>query len=258
MSNKSRRHPRTNQPRHPQLRRQITAAYAVFGGALAASFIAIGTASATPTDLDPFEDLLPAGSTAAQIAGAQADDAALAAANPALAAQLDAGVDDGTITFAGADLDPHQDLFGVNLPGIFLDTNVPAPIRAFFDPIFDKMLMQPGFPAPPDVDAFSDFGFSNGPTLDKEYPMASGQLDPLVDKGLGEAGATPPPADADPMTDLAQAFDPTGFNANGAPVDFIAQVATQLDAVLLPTGLGLVLDPVADDIISGFGITGSF
>ena len=60
--------------------------------------------------------------------------------------------------------------------------------------------------------------------------------------------------DADPLSDLVQALDPSAFNVLGLPDDALGLLASGLDADLLaPLGLGTLLDPVIDDLVgSGF------
>jgi hypothetical protein len=54
------------------------------------------------------------------------------------------------------------------------------------------------------------------------------------------------PADHDPFTDLVLAFDPH------YATDGLGTLATDFDAVLAPTGLGIGLDQLIDGFISLF------
>jgi hypothetical protein len=56
--------------------------------------------------------------------------------------------------------------------------------------------------------------------------------------------------DADPVSDLIGALDPSAFNVLGAPDDALGVLAAGLDADLLaPLGLGALLDPVIDNLV---------
>ncbi len=93
-------------------------------------------------------------------------------------------------------------------------------------------------------------------TLDSQLaasdPNLAAQLDATVDSA--STGTT----DADPFVDLLQAFDPSAFSSTGAPADFLAEIAVELDTALAPSGISAALDPIADTIISDFGVTGTF
>jgi hypothetical protein len=86
-------------------------------------------------------------------------------------------------------------------------------------------------------------------------PLGLGSLlDPLIDDlvgtgtlGFGSAAAL---VDADPLSDLIGALDPSAFTALGAPDDVLGVLAAGLDADLLaPLGLGSLLDPVIDNLV---------
>ncbi len=77
------------------------------------------------------------------------------------------------------------------------------------------------------------------------------ELDPIVDQwvsSLPSGAATL--VDADPVSDLVGALDPSAFNALGAPDDALGLLAVGLDNDLLaPLGLGALLDPVIDNLV---------
>ncbi len=325
MSNKS-RYPRTNERRR-RWAATGTGVGITVGGAVAAAFISMGTASALPdTEPDPTLDLLQAtqpDATQSMIAHATNADRALAMLNPTLAGQLDANVDNAIATgnllpSSGTDADAFLDLQNAGFlhgsTGAVLDSQLPG-LAQQLDPYVDQLLgSQPpptndldpftdaapnatgteltaltnaetslatsnpalagqldtlvdqamangGLPVgnPGDANAFSELGLANGSTLDANFASLSQQLDPLVDQALGttevpgtELPVTPPPGDIDPFTDLAQAFDANAFTAAGAPTDAIGAFATELDAMVASTGMGVALDTMADQIIAGF------
>ena len=64
---------------------------------------------------------------------------------------------------------------------------------------------------------------------------------------MGNAPAARAVVDADPLTDLIGAFDPSAFSATDAPLDTLGLVGYYIDTYLLgPTGLGTELDPIVD------------
>jgi hypothetical protein len=296
------------------------------GGAVAAAFISMGTASAVPdTEPDPTLDLLQAtqpDATQSMIAHAENADRALAMLNPTLAGQLDTNVDNAIATgnflpSSGSDADAFLDLQNAGdlhgNTGAVLDSQLPGLAR-LLDPYVDQLLGTPpptsdldpfadaapnatgteltdltnadtalatsnpalagqldtlvdqamangGLPVgnPGDANAFSELGLANGPTLDADFASLSQQLDPLVDQALGqteipgtEVPVTPPLGDVDPFADLAQAYDPNAFTAAGAPSDVIGAFATELDAFIASSPMGVALDTMADQIIAGF------
>jgi hypothetical protein len=67
---------------------------------------------------------------------------------------------------------------------------------------------------------------------------------------MGTAPVAGAVVDADPLSDLIGALDPSAFNALGAPDDALGLLASTLDADLLgPLGLGVALDPVIDNLL---------
>ena len=76
-------------------------------------------------------------------------------------------------------------------------------------------------------------------------------LDPTVDSWLSSlpSGAASV-LDADPVSDLVGALDPSAFTAVGVPDDVLGVLASGLDADLLaPLGLGALLDRVIDGLV---------
>jgi hypothetical protein len=76
-------------------------------------------------------------------------------------------------------------------------------------------------------------------------------LDPSVDSYVSSlpSGAASV-LDADPVSDLVGALDPSAFTALGVPDDVLGVLASGLDADLLaPLGLGTLLDPVIDGLV---------
>jgi hypothetical protein len=127
----------------------------------------------------------------------------------------------------------------------------------------------------PDVDAISDligafdpnaFSSSGAPTdaigllgygLDTYLlgPTGLGDaLDPIVDDWLTSlpsgAASAASVLDADPVSDLIGAVDPSAFSTLGAPTDVLGELASGLDpSLLVPTGLGAALDPIIDGLV---------
>lgn len=67
---------------------------------------------------------------------------------------------------------------------------------------------------------------------------------------MGTAPVAGAIVDADPVSDLVGALDPSAFTALGAPDDFLGVLAAGLDADLLaPLGLGTLLDPIIDNLV---------
>ncbi|HEY2196905.1 MAG TPA: hypothetical protein VGH69_04220 [Mycobacterium sp.] len=130
---------------------------------------------------------------------------------------------------AVVDADPLTDLIGAFDPNAFNSSDAPTDALGLLGYYTDTYLL--------------------GPT------GLGTELDPMVDSWLtpttsGAASVL----DADPLTDLIGALDPSAFNALGAPDDVLGLLASGLDADLLaPTGLGGLLDPVIDGLLgSGF------
>jgi hypothetical protein len=79
-------------------------------------------------------------------------------------------------------------------------------------------------------------------------------LDPIVDdwlSSLPSGGASAASVlDADPVSDLIGAVDPSAFSTLGAPTDVLGELASGLDtSLLVPTGLGAALDPIIDGLV---------
>jgi hypothetical protein len=108
--------------------------------------------------------------------------------------------------------------------------------------------------ADPDLDPFKDlYGFNaagiNAWTMSADDSLATSApafattLDGLVDSFNA--------ADADPLSDWVNAIDPTAFSPNGLPTDSLGDFAVTLDYELFwPTGLGALLDPIVDSMLS--------
>jgi hypothetical protein len=79
-------------------------------------------------------------------------------------------------------------------------------------------------------------------------------LDPIVDDWLSSlpsgAASAASVLDADPVSDLIGAVDPSAFSTLGAPTDVLGELASGLDtSLLVPTGLGAALDPIIDGLV---------
>ncbi len=152
-----------------------------------------------------------------------------------LGTELDPIVDSWlTPSTAGAaatlDADPLTDLIGAFDPNAFNSLDAPTDALGLVGYYIDTYLL--------------------GPT------GLGTELDPIVDSWLTPtttgAAAT---LDADPLTDLVAALDPSAFNVLGAPDDVLGLLASGLDADLLaPTDLGALLDPVIDGLL-GSGLS---
>jgi hypothetical protein len=77
-------------------------------------------------------------------------------------------------------------------------------------------------------------------------------LDPTIDTWVGTITVGPGPAtDADPLSDLIAAFDPTAFGNPDVPTDPLGLFGYYTDTYLLgPSGLGDALDPSVDSYVS--------
>jgi hypothetical protein len=154
---------------------------------------------------------------------------ALSVGTAAGAAAVAALMSMGTAPVAGAvvDADPVSDLIGALDPSAF---NVLG--------------------APDDALGVLAVGLDN----DLLAPLGLGTLlDPVIDDLVGTGpfgfGATSL-LDADPLSDLIGALDPSAFNVFGLPDDALGLLAAGLDADLLaPLGMGSLLDPVIDDLV---------
>jgi hypothetical protein len=77
---------------------------------------------------------------------------------------------------------------------------------------------------------------------------------------MGTAPVAGAVVDADPVSDLVGALDPSAFTVLGVPDDALGLLAAGLDNDLLaPLGLGALLDPVIDGLVgSPFGAASVF
>jgi hypothetical protein len=146
-------------------------------------------------------------------------------------AVIAASISMGTAPAAGAvvDADPLTDLIGAFDPNAFNSSDAPTDALGLLGYGIDTYLL--------------------GPT-----GLAT-ELDPMVDDWLSSlAPGSASVFDADPVSHLIGALDPSAFNAVGLPDDALGLLASGLDADLLaPLGLGALLDPIVDDLVgSGF------
>jgi hypothetical protein len=153
---------------------------------------------------------------------------ALSFGTAAGAALIAASISTGTAPVAGAvvDADPITDLIGAFDPLAFNASDAPTDFLGLVGYGVDTYLL--------------------GPT-----GLATA-LDPVVDDWLSSmvpsGGATL--VDADPLSDLVGALDPTAFNALVAPDDLLGLLAVGLDNDLLaPLGLSVLVDPVIDSLV---------
>jgi hypothetical protein len=87
-----------------------------------------------------------------------------------------------------------------------------------------------------------------------DFPTVDALLDPYVEELVSSlpsgAASAATVGDADPVSDLIGALDPSAFNALGAPDDALGLLASGLDADLLASlGLGTPLDSVIDGLV---------
>jgi hypothetical protein len=132
----------------------------------------------------------------------------------------------GTAPAAGAvvDADPLTDLIGHFDPLAFNASDAPTDSLGLVGYYIDTYLL--------------------GPT------GLGTELDPIVDGWLASAtSGAASVLDADPVSDLVGALDPSAF-VLGVPVDALGLLAAGLDNDLLaPLGLGALLDPVIDGLV---------
>jgi hypothetical protein len=160
---------------------------------------------------------------------------ALSLGTAAGAACVAALVSMGTAPVAGAvvDADPLSDLIGALDPSAFTALGTPDDALGLLAAGLDTNLLDP---------------LGLGAALD---PL----IDDLVGTGTGFGAATTV-GDADPLSDLIGALDPSAFTALGTPDDALGVLAAGLDADLLaPLGLGALLDPIIDNLV---GVGGPF
>jgi hypothetical protein len=134
----------------------------------------------------------------------------------------------GTITVGpgpATDADPLSDLIAAFDPNSFTAAGAPTDVLGLFAYYTDTYLLGPS-------------GLGDA-------------LDPSVDSYLSSLPtAAASVLDADPVSDLTAALDPSAFNALGLPDDVLGDLASGLDADLLaPLGLGALLDPVIDGLV---------
>jgi hypothetical protein len=227
----------------PRGRRIALSCGTAAGAALIAASVSMGTAPAAGadiTDADPVSDLMGAfDSQAFNAAGAPTDALGLFGyytdtyllGPTGLGDPLDPTIDQlvGTIPVGpgpATDADPVSDLIGA----------------------FDSQAFDSTSGAPTDPLGLLAYG------LDTYLLGPSGlgdALDPSVDSYVSSlpSGAASV-LDADPVSDLIGALDPSAFNALGVPDDVLGDLAAGLDADLLaPLGLGALLDPVIDGLV---------
>jgi hypothetical protein len=235
------------------------------GAALIAASISMGTAPVAGADVlgtDTVSDLIGA-----------SDSQALAAAgvsNTLALSYLIEAFDPNSFNAAGAPTD------ALGLFGYYTDTYLlgPTGLDAELAPLVQELVgtVTVGSGPATDADPLSDlvgafdpnsFSSAGAPTdalgllaygLDTYLLGPSGlgdALDPSVDSYVSSLpSAAASVLDADPVSDLTAALDPSAFNALGLPDDVLGDLASGLDADLLaPLGLGALLDPVIDGLV---------
>ncbi|MFZ0903582.1 MAG: hypothetical protein WAN71_06840 [Mycobacterium sp.] len=96
-----------------------------------------------------------------------------------------------------------------------------------------------------------------GRRLAFSFGTAAGAAVIAASISMGTAPVASAIGDADPLSDLVGALDPSAFNILGLPDDALGLLASGLDADLLaPLGLGALLDPVIDDLVGSGGFFG--
>lgn len=197
------------------------------GGAMAAAFLSMGTASAdvADTEPDPFTDLLGANASATDLATAHAADMTLVTANPDLAASLDNLYDVNSVD-SPIDNDVFQDLLGPNATAVQLALALlSGGGGTFFDEGFDSGVTAPvsGMEPDPYTDLLdlgpnaTDVQLGEAAELDKVLaqlePGFAAQLDDLFDT------SPIPPGDNDPFEDLLPANAPATQVAQAIVLD---------------------------------------
>jgi hypothetical protein len=134
----------------------------------------------------------------------------------------------GTITVGpgpATDADPLSDWIGAFDPNAFSTAGAPTDALGLLGYYTDTYLLGP-----------SGLGDALDPSVDSYVSsLPSGAASVL---------------DADPVSDLVGALDPSAFTALGVPDDVLGVLASGLDADLLaPLGLGALLDPVIDGLV---------
>jgi hypothetical protein len=212
------------------------------GAALIAASISMGTAPAARadiTDADPVSDLIGAfDPNSFSATGAPTDALGLFGyytdtyllGPSGLGDPLDPTIDTwvGTITVGpgpATDADPLSDWIGAFDPNAFSTAGAPTDALGLLGYYTDTYLLGP-----------SGLGDALDPSVDSYVSsLPSGAASVL---------------DADPVSDLVGALDPSAFTALGVPDDVLGVLASGLDADLLaPLGLGALLDPVIDGLV---------
>jgi hypothetical protein len=234
---------RNARTRTPRGRRLALSCGTAAGAALIAAAISMGNAPAARadiTDADPVSDLIGAFDPNAfnSTSGAPTDALGLLAYGldtyllgpSGLGDPLDPTIDQlvGTIPVGpgpATDADPLSDLIAAFDPNSFTAAGAPTDALGLFAYYTDTYLLGPS-------------GLGDA-------------LDPSVDSYLSSLPtAAASVLDADPVSDLVGALDPSAFNALGLPDDVLGDLASGLDADLLaPLGLGALLDPVIDGLV---------
>ena len=201
--------------------RRIALSFGTAAGAavIAASF-SMGTApvaGADVSDADAVSSLVGALDPSAFSAASVADTAV--------------GVPDAAETVASADAISY--LIDALDPDQFTSSGAPAGVFGLVGYYLDNYLFGPTaiFPG---VDAFLD-------------PYVE-ELVSSLPSGAASAASV---LDADPVSDLIGAVDPSAFSTLGAPTDVLGELASGLDTDLMaPTGLADALDPVIDGLLN--------
>ncbi len=233
---------RNTRIRTPRGRRIALSCGTAAGAALIAASISMGNAPAARADVidaDPVSDLVGAfDPNSFSAAGAPTDALGLFAyytdtyllGPSGLGDALDPTIDQlvGTIAVGpgpATDADPLSDLIAAFDPNSFTAAGAPTDALGLFAYYTDTYLLGPS-------------GLGDA-------------LDPSVDSYVSSLpSAAASVLDADPVSDLVGALDPSAFNALGLPDDVLGNLASGLDADLLaPLGLGALLDPVIDGLV---------
>jgi hypothetical protein len=238
------------------------------GAAVVAASISMGTPPVAGADVSDADAI-------SHLAGALDSNAVSAAGVPDVDAisHLIEAFDPNAFSSSGAPTD------ALGLLGYGLDTYLlgPTGLDALLAPDVDELVgsVTVGSTPPSDPDPVSDligafdpnaFSSSGAPTdalgllaygLDTYLlgPTGLGDaLDPIVDDWLSSlpsgAASAASVLDADPVSDLIGAVDPSAFSTLGAPTDVLGELASGLDtSLLVPTGLGAALDPIIDGLV---------
>jgi hypothetical protein len=279
------RNARTPTPRG----RRIALSFGAAASAVIAASISMGTApvaGADVLDADPVSDLIgafdPHAVSAAGVPDADPVSDLIGASDPHAVSAAGVPNTDAASHLIGA-LDPHAfsstgaptDALG--LLGYGLDTYLlgPTGLDPLLAPLVDDLVGTGtvGSSPPPFTDAVSEliaafdpnaFSSSGAPTdafgllgygLDT-YLLGPTGIDNLLAPLVADLLASLPSSaasvlDADPVSDLIGALDPSAFSAVGLPDGVLGDLAAGLDADLMaPTAVGAVLDPVIDGLLN--------